>query len=89
MPIAQQRYSGAMATIQIREIPEDAYEVLRKRARAEGRSIQSYMRELVVAFTTQPTAAESMATLEAALANSKTPGASRESIQADLAVERR
>ncbi len=33
-----------MATIQIREIPEDAYEVIRKRTRADGRSIQSYMR---------------------------------------------
>jgi len=31
--MALQRYCCAMATIQIREIPEDAYEVIRKRAR--------------------------------------------------------
>lgn len=78
-----------MATIQIREIPEDAYEVLRKRARADGRSIQSYMREWVVDFAAQPTASELLATLEEALANSKAPGATRASIQADLAAERR
>lgn len=78
-----------MATIQIREIPEDAYEVIRKRARADGRSIQSYMRDWVVDFADHPTVEETMATLEAALASHDTPGASRESIQADLAADRR
>lgn len=78
-----------MATIQIREIPEDAYEVIRKRARADGRSIQSYMRAWVVDFATHSTAQERMEELEAALASHDTPGATRESIQADLAAERR
>lgn len=78
-----------MATIQIREIPEDVYEVIRKRARAQGRSIQSYMRDWVVDFAEHPTAHEVLATLEAALASQDTPGATRASIQADLAAERR
>lgn len=78
-----------MATIQIREIPEDAYEVIRKRARAEGRSIQSYMRDWVVDFATHPTTQEAMTSLEDALRSYDTPGATRESIQADLAAERR
>ncbi|MGH3447742.1 MAG: FitA-like ribbon-helix-helix domain-containing protein [Nocardioidaceae bacterium] len=78
-----------MATIQIREIPEDAYEVIRKRARAEGRSIQSYMRDWVVDFAAHPTAAEALVTLEAALASHETPGATRESVQAALAADRR
>ncbi len=78
-----------MATIQIREVPEGAYEVIRKRARADGRSIQSYMRDWVVDFADHPTAQEVLVTLEAALANHHTPGATRESIQADLAAERR
>ena len=78
-----------MATIQIREVPEGAYEVIRKRARADGRSIQSYMRDWVVDFADHPTAQEVLVTLEAALANHDTPGATRESIQADLAAERR
>jgi len=47
-----------MATIQIRDIPEDAYEVIRKRARAAGRSIQSYMRDWVVEFAGHPTTDE-------------------------------
>ena len=47
-----------MATIQIRGIPEAAYEVIRRRARAENRSIQSYMLEHVLEFTARPTKAE-------------------------------
>jgi len=78
-----------MATIQIREIPEDAYEVIRKRARASGRSIQSYMRDVVVDFAYQPTMAEVLVELESVRAASDTPGATRESILADLAADRR
>ena len=37
-----------MATIQIRDIPDDIHEALQKRARAAGQSLQSYMREQVV-----------------------------------------
>ena len=78
-----------MATIQIREIPEDAYEVIRKRARAQGRSIQSYMRDWVVDFASRPTTEEALAALEASLANRDTAGAPRESILAALAADRR
>jgi plasmid stability protein len=78
-----------MATIQIREVPEDAYEVIRKRARASGRSIQSYMRDVVVDFAYQPTTAEVLVELESLHASSDTPGATRKSILADLAADRR
>ncbi len=78
-----------MATIQIREIPEDTYEVIRKRARAQGRSIQSYMRDWVVGFAAGPTAAEMVDQLEAALARHDSPGATHESITADLEADRR
>ncbi|SON62374.1 hypothetical protein MSIMFI_03899 [Mycobacterium simulans] len=78
-----------MATIQIREIPEDAYEVIRKRARAAGRSIQSYMRDWVIDFASRPTAAEALAAMEVVRRESETPGATRESILADLAADRR
>lgn len=84
-----QRYSSAMATIQIREIPEDAYEVIRKRARAAGRSIQSYMRDWVVDFAGRPTTEEALAVMDAVREGSDTPGATRESILADLADDRR
>jgi antitoxin FitA len=37
-----------VATIQIRDIPDDVHEALQKRARAAGQSLQAYMREQVV-----------------------------------------
>ena len=83
-----------MATIQIREIPEDAYEVIRLRARASGRSIQAYMREVVVDLASRPTTEEVLAVLaearsEAATAGASTPGATRESVLAALDADRR
>lgn len=78
-----------MATIQIREIPEDAYEVIRKRARASGRSIQSYMREVVLDFASRPTTEEALKMMESVRASSDAPGATRKSILTDLATDRR
>jgi antitoxin FitA len=40
-----------VATIQIRDIPDDVHEELRRKARAEGKSLQSYMRDWVVERT--------------------------------------
>jgi plasmid stability protein len=34
-----------VATIQIRNVPDDDYEALRAAAKAEGKSLQSYMQE--------------------------------------------
>lgn len=78
-----------MATIQIREIPEDAYEVIRKRARASGRSIQSYMRDAVVELARKPTTEEILAKMEQIRETNDSPGATTESILADLAADRR
>lgn len=78
-----------MATIQIRDVPEPAYEVIRKRARASGRSIQSYMRDVVLDLAAHPTTDEVLVQMASARADSDTPGATRESILADLAADRR
>ncbi len=78
-----------MATIQIRDIPEDAYEVIRGRARAAGQSLQTYMRDVVVDFANAPTAAEVLAVLDEVRAASDAPGPTRESILAALAADRR
>lgn len=46
-----------MATIQIRDIPEEDYESLRRDARAHGQSLQSYMRDVAIsraAFVAKP-----------------------------------
>lgn len=78
-----------MATIQIREVPEEAYEVIRKRARAAGCSIQSYMRDWVMDFAGHPTTEEALAEMEEVREASDAPGATRESVLADLAADRR
>jgi antitoxin FitA len=78
-----------MATIQIRDVPEDAYEVIRRRARASGQSLQSYMRDVVIDFATAPTAAEILAALDEARTGGDAPGPTRASILAALAADRR
>ena len=83
------RYISAMATIQIREIPEASYEVLRRRARHAGQSMQAYMRDEIVALAAQPTKSEAVAMIEAVLGQSSGPDPTPRSILSDLATERR
>ncbi len=45
---------AVVATIQIRDISEDAYEVIRRRARASGQSIQAYMKRKVEQMASEP-----------------------------------
>ena len=53
-----------MATIQIRDISEDAYEVIRRRARAAGQSIQAYMKKQIEQMASEPDDAELFSDLE-------------------------
>ena len=62
-----------VATIQIRDIPEDTYETIRLRARAAGQSIQAYMRDQVIALAAQPTKNDVMAAIRAVLAREGRP----------------
>ena len=78
-----------MATIQIRDVPEDAFETLRRRARSEGRSIQAYMRERIVEMAATPTKAEHMAVIEEALARHGGTDVTAEEIAADVTADRR
>ena len=78
-----------MATIQIRELPEDAYETIRRRARAAGQSIQAYMRDQVIELAGRRTKEEAWAAVESTLAAEDSPGSSMEGILADLAHDRR
>ena len=79
-----------MATIQIREIPEPAYEVLRRRARGRGQSIQAYMREQVLAMAGRPSKEEALDSIEATLLRQSTGRPpTPESIVAELAADRR
>ena len=87
--LAQMRCSGAMATIQVREVPEDLYEVLRRRARRAGQSLQAYMRDQVVALAERPTKDEAIEQIESVLARLGGDGPSAAAIMSDLAAERR
>lgn len=87
--VALLRYSSAVATIQVREIPENLYEVLRRRARQSGQSLQAYMRDQVIALAERPTKAEVIADIEAVLASAKSPEPAASSLADDVAAERR
>lgn len=78
-----------MATIQIRDVPEEAYEVLRRRARAEGRSIQTYMRERVIELAAAPAKAELADAIEQALAEHGGGLGDGARIAEDVAADRR
>jgi antitoxin FitA len=57
-----------MALIQIRDVPEDVYETIRRRARRAGQSIQAYMLARTVEIGRRPTPEEVLAGLDADLA---------------------
>lgn len=78
-----------MATIQIREVPEEAYEVIRRRARAEGKSIQAYMLARIVELAGRPTKDEAARAIETALEEHGPAGATTRQIADDVAAERR
>ena len=42
-PAPSTRYSGAVATIQVRDVPDEVAEIYRRRAQASGKSLQSYI----------------------------------------------
>ena len=54
----------SMATIQIRDVPEDVYEVIRKRARDASQSIQGYMKTQIVRLASEPDEDELFAEVE-------------------------
>lgn len=54
-----------MATIQIRNLPDEAVRTLKVRAANSGQSLQEYMREYLIEQTKKPTVAELMAELMA------------------------
>lgn len=78
-----------MATIQVREIPEDLYEVLRRRARRAGQSMQAYMRDQIMNLAKQPTKEEAVEQIEAVLSKADMPEPRTASVLADLGAERR
>jgi hypothetical protein len=78
-----------VATIQIRDIPDDVHATLQQQARQAGQSLQAYMRERIVGTArTQARWAEAVTEWEAALA-ANPPSVTREQILGDLDDDRR
>jgi len=53
-----------MATIQVRNISDDAYAVIRARARSAGQSMQAYMKEQIERLAAEPTDDELFAEID-------------------------
>lgn len=77
-----------MATIQVRDIPDDVAEIYRRRAQASGRSLQSYLREQLIAMARRRDKAEVMAVVEQVLVQDPAPGLSEDTIRAGLRESR-
>jgi antitoxin FitA len=78
------RYNCAMATIQVRDVPDEVAEIYRRRAQASGKSLQSYMREQLIAMARRRDKAEVMAIVEQTLDCDPAPGLSDDTIRAGL-----
>jgi plasmid stability protein len=73
-----------MATIQVRDVPEDVAQTYRRRAQASGKSLQSYMREQLIAMARRRDKAEVMAAVEQALERDPASGLSEDTIRSGL-----
>lgn len=69
-----------MATIQIKDIPEDVAETYRRRAAEAGQSLQAYMRKRLIEAARQRSKSEYLRIIEENLAKSQAPGATADSI---------
>jgi antitoxin FitA len=72
-----------MALIQIRDVPEDVYETIRRRARRAGQSIQAYMLARTVEIGRRPTPEEVLADIDADLAERPPLAIDTDSLLAD------
>ncbi|MDD9371246.1 MAG: hypothetical protein PV358_14100 [Acidimicrobiales bacterium] len=77
-----------MALIQIRDVPEDVYESIRRRARRAGQSIQAYMLARTVEIGRRPTPDEVLADLEADLAQRSSLRVDTDTLLADRDADR-
>lgn len=73
-----------MATIQVKDLPEEVAETFRRRAAEAGQSLQAYMRQYLIESARQRTKTEYLRIIEEGLAKSAAPGATAESIDEAL-----
>ena len=77
-----------MALIQIRDVPDDVYESIRRRARQAGQSIQAYMLARTIEFGRRPTPSEIVAVLDEDLRNRAPLAIDSDALLADLRADR-
>lgn len=78
-----------MATIQVRDIPDETYDELRRQAHAAGQSLQSYMRtQLVELAHRRARKAAVLAELDQVIQRDGGRGMTHEQILADLDADR-
>ena len=77
-----------MALIQIRDVPEDVYESIRRRARRAGQSIQAYMLARTIEIGRRPSPDEVIAALEAELAGRSPLSVDTDTLLADPDADR-
>jgi antitoxin FitA len=53
-----ERHNGAMPSVQIKDVPEEAHAVLRRRAADAHQSLQEYLRSRLIAEASRPTLGE-------------------------------
>jgi len=79
-----------VATIQVRDIPDDVHEELQRRARESGQSLQAFMRQWVVEMArAQQRRAAILAEWEKVLESEDTPRMTTEEILEARDAERR
>ena len=79
-----------MATIQIRDIPDDVHEYFQQEARASGQSLQAYMRERAIEWARQRARkAAVLAELEEVMRKDRGTGITTQQILDDLQADRR
>ena len=79
-----------MATIQIRDIPDDVHEYFQQEARASGQSLQAYMRERAIEWARQRARkAAVLSELEEIMRKDRGTGITTQQILDDLQADRR
>lgn len=78
-----------MATIQIRDVPDDVHRRLARLAQDSGQSLQAFMRQKVVEMADERGRAEAIRQLEGFLTEHGGVGATAEEIVADVRAARR
>jgi hypothetical protein len=77
----QTAYTGSVALVQVRDVPEATVERLKERAAAEGLSLATYLRNELQRLADRPSNAEVIARI---LARPRSGGPTREEIVAEI-----